>query len=192
MSVEMSPRLQRLLAVGAGFLALLIVALFAVWPMWSAWSEHADQVSLLKRQAMAMRSLADAAPKFEALSKKLAAKPELQQLTYAAPQPTLAIAQLQGQLSQIFGAVQAVVTTSQPMPEERDGSLTKISVQSTIEADIKALTGALHAIDAARPLLHVDKLVIRDPDGEWAVAPQANQPNKLQVELVVSAYMRVP
>ena len=192
MRVELDPHRQRWIALGIAALAVLLLVWFVAWPFYVSSAAHAEQVALLKRQVRAMQSLAEAAPKFDAMSKKLAAKPELQQLTFSAPQPTLAIAQLQGQLSQIFAAAQAVVTTSQPMPEERSGSLTKVTVQSTIEADIKALVAALHAIDGARPLLHVGKIVVRDPDGEWAVTAQPNVPNKLQVELVVSAYMRAP
>ena len=192
MRVELDPHRQSWIALGIAALAVQLLVWFVAWPFYVSSGAHAEQVALLKRQVRAMQSLAEAAPKFDAMSKKLAAKPELQQLTFSAPQPTLAIAQLQGQLSQIFAAAQAVVTTSQPMPEERRGSLTKVTVQSTIEADIKALVAALHAIDGARPLLHVDKIVVRDPDGEWAVTAQPNVPNKLQVELVVSAYMRAP
>lgn len=192
MKVELTPRSQRLIALGAvAVLALLAVWLF-VWPFWTAAALHNDQVAMLKRQVLTMRGLADAAPRFEKLSKQLAANPEIAQLTYAAPQPALAVAQLQGQLGQIFAAAKANVTTSQPLPEARVGSLTKITVQSTVEGEIKAVVEALYAIDTARPLLGVEKLVLRDPDGEWGVNPQAAAPNRLQVDITVSAYMRVP
>lgn len=192
MKFDLSAGLQRIIALAIAGVLVLLTIWFVVVPLWTASSLHAERVAMLKREVLQMRGLANAAPRFEELSKKLAANPDIQQLTYAAPQPTLAIAQLQGQLGQIFGAASAVVTTSQPLPEAREGSLTKISVQSTVEAEIKSVVAALHAIDEARPLLHVDKLVIRDPDGDWAVNPQPNAPNKLQVEVVVSAYMRVP
>ena len=192
MKRDVTPRQQRIIALSAaGMIVVLTLWLFA-WPLWTASSLHAEQVAMLKRQVLTMRSLADAAPRFEEMSKKLAANPEIARLTYAAPQPALAVAQLQGQLSQIFASASAVVTTSQPLPEARVGSLTKIIVQSTVEGEIKAVVAALHAIDAARPLLAVEKLVIRDPDGDWAVNPQPNAPNKLQVDVTVSAYMRVP
>lgn len=193
MTLELTPRLQRIVALGVlGVLVALALWLFA-WPLWAASSLHAEQVGMLKKQVLTMRSLADAAPRFEQLSKKLAANPEIAQLTYAAPQPALAVAQLQGQLSQIFATASgAVVTSSQPLPEVRDGALTKITVQSMVEGELKAVVAALHAIDTARPLLTVEKLVVRDPDGDWGVNPQPNAPNKLQVEIVVSAYMRVP
>ncbi|MCE9524160.1 MAG: type II secretion system protein M [Alphaproteobacteria bacterium] len=192
MKFDLTPPVQRVIALAIVGAILLLVFQGIVRPIWAASSLHAEQIGMLKRQVLTMRGLAEAAPRFEALSKKLAANPDIQQLTFSAPQATLAVAQLQGQLSQIFAAASAVVTTSQPMPDVREGSLTKISVQSTVEAEVKSLVAALHAIDAARPLLHIDKLVIRDPDGEWANAPQTNAPNKLQIELVVSATMRAP
>lgn len=192
MKFDLTPRVQRIAALGAAGIVVLLLAWLFVWPFWTAAALHAEQVAMLKRQVLTMRGLADAAPRFEQLSKKLAANPEIAQLTYAAPQPALAVAQLQGQLSQIFAAASAAVTTSQPLPEARVGALTKITVQSTVEAEIKSVVAALHAIDAARPLLTVEKLVLRDPDGEWGVSPQASAPNRLQVDVTVSAYMRAP
>lgn len=192
MKLDLTPRRQRTVALSVVGLIVLLVALLFIWPFWTASSLHAEQVAMLKRQVLTMRGLAGAAPRFEQLSKKLAANPEIAQLTYAAPQPALAVAQLQGQLSQIFATANATVTTSQPLPEARVGALTKITVQSTVEAEIKSVVAALHAIDAARPLLTVEKLVLRDPDGEWGVSAQPNAPNKLQVDVTVSAYMRVP
>lgn len=192
MKLDLTPERQRILAIAIlaaiGLLVLDVVA----WPLWTAWSLHAEQIAMMKRQVATMERLADAAPRFEAVAKKVAANPEAQVLTFAAPQPTLAVAQLQGQLSQLIAVAPGVVMSSQTLPETRDGALTKISVQTMVEADIKALVKILHAIDAARPLLTLDKLVVRDPDGEWAVAPQANAPNKLQIEIVTSAYMRAP
>lgn len=192
MTLELSPPRQRVLALAIlGVLAVLLVGLVA-WPMWQSWSAHAERIAILQRQTAAMEDLAAAAPRFEAAAKKLAANPDAQQLTFQAPQATLAVAQLQGQLSQLAASAPATVTSSQDLPETREGALTKITVQTMLETDVKALVKILHGIDAARPLLKVEKLVVRDPDGEWAVAPQAALPNKLQVEIVVSAYMRAP
>lgn len=192
MKFTLSPAVQR-----AGAISLaMVVALLLIWliaaPIWAASSLHAEQVDMLKRQVRSMQSLVDVAPKYEALAKRLAADPQAQLLTFAAPQATLAIAQLQGQISQIMTAAGATVTTSQSLPESAEGALVKVTVQTTLEAEVKSLLAAFHAIGAARPLLRVEKLTIRDPDGEWTNAPQANAPNKLQVDLTISAYMRRP
>jgi type II secretory pathway component PulM len=192
MKLVLSPRLQRILAIGILLLILVLAFNLLAWPLWTSWSEHAERIDMLKRQAAVMEALAAAAPRYEAAAKKLAANPDAKLLTYAAPQATLAVAQLQSQLSQLITSASAVVASSQVLPEARVRSLTKISVQTMVEGEVKAVMKALHGIEGARPLLKIDKLVIRDPDGEWAVAPQANAPNKLQVEIVVSAYMRAP
>lgn len=192
MKFELSPLRQRWLAAGILGAIVLAAALFVLWPMWTAWALHAERVDMLKRQARTMEGLAEAAPRLEAAAKKLGDNPDARLLTFAAPQPTLAVAQLQSQIGQLMSSVSATVMSSQVLPEARDGALTKISVQTMIEADVKALIKALHGVEGARPLLRVEKLVVRDPDGDWNVAPQTNAPNKLQVEIVISAFARAP
>lgn len=192
MKIELAPQQQRWIAIGLLAALILMVVVFVLVPVWSSWALHSDRVGMLRRQASTMEGLADAAPRYEAVSKKLAANADTQLLTFAAPQATLAVAQLQGQLSQLITSTSAVVTSSQTLPEAREDALTKITVQTMLETDVKGLISVLHGVDAARPLLKVEKLVIRDPDGDWSVAPQVTGPNKLQVELIVSAYMRAP
>lgn len=196
MTLELAPHIQRLIALGILGLLLSGLALFAAIPAWNASAAHAGQVDLLRRQVLRMKGMAEATPQFEKLLKQVGNNPDIQQITIAATQPSLAVAQLQGKLGQIFSAASATVSQSQSLPEAKEGALTKVSVQANIEADIKALTAALHAIDEARPLLTIEKLTIRDPDGEFASLPNSgvptNVPNKLQAEMVISAYARAP
>jgi hypothetical protein len=66
-------------------------------------------------------------------------------------------------------------------------------VQATLEVEIGPLVDALHAIAAARPLLRVEKLIVHEPDAAMIGAgAEPNIPNKLQAEIVVSAFMRQP
>lgn len=192
MMLELLPWRQRVAAVTILALLMLVMLFFLVLPLWASSSMHGERIDKLKRQVMAMTALADAAPRFEIEARKLAANPEIQGLTYSAPQSALAIAQLQGHLSQMFVNTSSSVTSSQVLPEALEGALVKIAVQMTVEADVKGLVNALYVIDKARPLLTVEKLVIRDPDGDWAMTTPLAQPNRLQVEIVVSAYMRAP
>ena len=192
MMVTLSPLKQRALAIGLAVLLAAVVFMLVVAPVWSASAMRAEQVAILKRQAQTMQSLAEAAPKFEALSKRLAADPGAQSLIFTAPQAALAVAQLQEQLTQVFQNAGATVMTSQPLPDTAEGALVKIKIQTTLDVEMKSVVAALHAIGAARPLLKVEKLAIRDPDGEWANTAQTSAPNRLQVEMIISAYMRRP
>ena len=192
MTLEISTRNQRLIAIGIALLLALLATFWIVLPLWEYSSLQAQRVSMLKRQVQTMQRLVDAKPRIEAEIKALSANPEIQNLTYSADQPALAVAQLQGQLNQIFSGVSASVTSSQVLPESPEGSLIKVSLQMTIEANIKGVVGALHAIGSARPLLTIEKLSLRDPDGDWALTGQARQVNTLLVDITVSAYMRAP
>ena len=192
MTLEISTRNQRLIAIGIALLLALLATFWIVLPLWESSSLQAQRVSMLKRQVQTMQRLVDAKPRIEAEIKALSANPEIQNLTYSADQPALAVAQLQGQLNQIFSGVSASVTSSQVLPESPEGSLIKVSLQMTIEANIKGVVGALHAIGSARPLLTIEKLSLRDPDGDWALTGQARQVNTLLVDITVSAYMRAP
>jgi general secretion pathway protein M len=192
MMLDVSPQRQRFLALTILLAVVILVLFWIVLPLWDASSLHAERVGMLKRQAVAMEGLAGAAPKFEAEAKRLSANPAIQVLTFTDVQPALAVAQLQGQLSQMFASAPAAVTSSQVLPDTREGALTKVALQMTVEADMKALVKAMHAIAVARPLLKVEKLIMRDPDGDWAAIQTNAVPNKLQIEIVVSAYMRAP
>jgi len=111
---------------------------------------------------------------------------------YTAEQPAVAVAQLQGQLGQIFGQAPASVTSSQVIAESREGALTKVGLQMAVLANTKALVKALHEIAVARPLMKIEKIAIRDPDGNWGLTVQGKKEGQLQVDITVSAYMRAP
>jgi hypothetical protein len=65
-------------------------------------------------------------------------------------------------------------------------------MQMAAETDMRGLVKAVHAIGTARPLLEIDRIAVRDPDGVFAMKPESVLSNRLQVELVVSARMRAP
>jgi general secretion pathway protein M len=188
--LRLSPRLSRVLAVSLAAGVALIVAVTVVMPLFFSGSEQAEQLVLLRRQVQIMEGMISAAPQYEAVMKRLAANPQIQSFVFATPQASLAIAQLQSQVNQLIAKAGGNVTTSQALPEAAAKALTKISVSAAFEGDIKAVTAVFHDLDSARPLLFVTKLSIRDPDGEWAAPSAATSPNKLQVEIVVTSYMR--
>lgn len=192
MKLAISPFRQRLIALGLLGLALLVVLNWLVLPLWETASLHAERVSVLRRQVLTMQGLVEARPRLEAGIAALDANDDVRNLTIAADGGAVAGAQLQGQLTQIFAAAPAVVTSAQVLPEERVGALTRISLQINAQADTRALVKVLHDIGSARPLLRVDRLVLRDPDGVFAVKPEAVLANTLQVEITVSALMRAP
>jgi general secretion pathway protein M len=192
MKLVLSPQRQRWMALLMLALAAVLMVVMVLWPAWEAAQLHGQRVALLRRQVLAMEGLVEARPSLEAAVAKLGANAELQALTIAADSAAIGGAQLQGQLTQILTAAPASVTSAQLLPEEKAGGLTRIRMQMAAETDMRGLVKAVHAIGTARPLLEIDRIAVRDPDGVFAMKPESVLSNRLQVELVVSARMRAP
>jgi general secretion pathway protein M len=192
MKLVLSPQRQRWMALLMLALAAVLVVVMVLWPAWEAAQLHGQRVALLRRQVLAMEGLVEARPSLEAAVAKLGANAELQALTIAADSAAIGGAQLQGQLTQILTAAPASVTSAQLLPEEKAGGLTRVRMQMAAETDMRGLVKAVHAIGTARPLLEIDRIAVRDPDGVFAMKPESVLSNRLQVELVVSARMRAP
>jgi Type II secretion system (T2SS), protein M subtype b len=192
MKLRLTPLMSRVLAISLTAAAAGLCYQVLLAPFVAEAALQSDQLALLKRQSNKLESIAAAAPRYEAIMKRLAANPELSKLSFQAPQASIAVAQLQSQFGQLVSSAGATILSSQAMPEVAEQGLTKISVGVTFQAEIKSLMKVLDGLDRARPLHFLEKLNIRDPDGEWAGQAQPGKPegNKLQVELVVTAYMR--
>jgi hypothetical protein len=193
MMLTFSPNAQRGIAIGLAALVLAVFALAIVWPLWSSFELQSERVGMLRRQAQTLEGLVAAAPRYQAVANSLAANGDSRSLVFVAAQPTLAVAELQGKLSGILSKAGVAVTASQALPEQETDGLVKLTVQATLEVEIGPLVDALHAIAAARPLLRVEKLIVHEPDAAMIGAgAEPNIPNKLQAEIVVSAFMRQP
>ena len=193
MILTFSPMAQRGIALGLAALALAVFVFAVVWPLWSSYELQSERVGMLRRQAQTLEGLVAAAPRYQAVAHARAANGDSRSLVFVVAQPTLAVAELQGKLSSILGKAGVTVTASQALPEQETDGLVKLAVQATLEVEIGPLVDALHAIAAARPLLRVEKLIVHEPDAAMiGAAPEPNVPNKLQAEIVVSAFMRQP
>jgi general secretion pathway protein M len=192
MKLVLSPQRQRLLALAMLAVVALLAFQLVLWPLWEAAQLHGQRVALLRRQVQAMEALVEARPAFEAAAAKLGANAELQALTLSGESAAIGGAQLQGQLTQILTAAPASVTSAQLLPEEKAGALTLVRMQMAAETDMRGLVKALHEIGGARPLLAVDRIAVRDPDGVFAMKPEAVLSNRLTVEMVVATHMRAP
>lgn len=192
MKLVLSAQRQRVLALVLLAGVLLLALQLVIWPFWEAAQLHGQRVALLRRQVLVMEGLVEARPAFEAAVAKLAGNAELQALTLSGDSAAIGGAQLQGQLTQILTAAPASVTSAQLLAEETAGGLALVRMQMAAETDMRGLVSALHAIGGARPLLAIDRIAVRDPDGVFAMKPEKVLSNRLAVEMVVSARMRAP
>jgi hypothetical protein len=193
MRVTLSPLHQRWLAGALLAAVLALAAIFVVGPVWGSIVRHEERVAMLREQASRLEALANARPRLEAALREASSNKDLQNLTFASVDASVGAADLQATLNRIVSAAGGVVMSGQAVTDRAGAAPSEVAVQAVIEADIAALVQSLHTIGASRPLLKVEKLTIKEPDGEWtAVGPQPNVPNKLIVEMVVSAFTRRP
>ena len=189
MKLVLSPFRQRALALSLALAAGGAAVALAVHPLWQSASLHAERVGMLRAQAVRLEALAAAAPKFDDLARQAAMNPDVAGLTIASVEPGVGVAELQTSLNDIFGAAGATVMSGEGLT--RTGNA--VAVQTTLETDIASLVRALHGVASARPLMKIEQLSIREPDGEWtAPAGTVSVPNKLIAVIVVSAWTRAP
>lgn len=195
MTLVLTPNTQRLVAVALAALAIVLVLFVVVMPLWSASALNNERVAMLRRQAQTLEGLVAVAPQYEAIAKTLNASADSRSLVIVAAQPSLGVAELQSKLTGVLNLAGIRVTASQSLGEQHVDGLVKIAVHAAIETEIGPLVDALHDIAGTRPLLSVERLVLREPDADLigaAGAVEPNIPNKLLAEIVVSAFVRKP
>ena len=190
MRLVLSPIQQRWLAIALALFATLVAVLLVVLPVWRGLTSHSEQISMLRVQAAKLHALAEARPRLEDASRAMAADQAVQSLAFSAVQPSEGGAKLQTMLNEIFASAGATVTSGQAL-EDGAAAPSRIAVRAVLETDIASLVRALQAIGAARPLLTIEKMSVKEPDGEFtAIGPQPQVANKLIVDIVVSARLR--
>jgi hypothetical protein len=78
--------------------------------------------------------------------------------------PELLAAQLQRMIESAATRTGAAVTSSRTVPTQLQQSLDRISLDIDVAAALPALQNLLHAIEAARPPIFVDRLTVQRPE----------------------------
>ena len=190
MKLTLSAAWQRAIAIALFVTAIGIFLFLVVLPFWQGVTLHEQRIAMLREQAAKLEALAAATPEFEKAAQAIVADPRMDALAFAGTQPGVGEADLQSTLNRIFSSAGATVMSGQAVPVEGGN---RIAVQTTVEANIATLVRALHAIGTARPILRIETLAIKEPDGEWTNPSAARGvANKLIVDLTVSAQMQRP
>jgi hypothetical protein len=186
-AVSISPAQRRGLAI-AFTLVPVALMLLAVMPAVANYLDHRDRMAVLARQLVSYRAAIDGAPVERAAVARLRGSRALNDLVVPGANAAQAAATLQSRISELAASAGANVVQSSSQVLAADGALVELSTRLVLEADITQASRLLYALETARPLLVVRRCVIRDADGEFQNA--AAGPNRLQVELDISGYMR--
>ncbi|CAA7621446.1 type II secretion system protein GspM [Magnetospirillum sp. UT-4] len=153
----------------AAALALAVVA--AALPLavgaalLSAWRDGEARLAATEATARRLETAAAAAPELAEQREALAARRRAGGLLLPGGSEALAAAALQNTLKAAVAEAGGSLISTQALPAASTGGLTRIAVRARLGADLAALRAVLHAIDAARPPLTVDRLEVRAPAG---------------------------
>lgn len=166
----------------------LVLMVLALLPTLSAYMAYRDNVAVLSRSVITYEAAIVQEHGDRAALARLKMGFPLDNVLFAAGQPSLAADALQSRVIQIAVSAHAKVLQSSARIERRQGSLMPVAASVSLEGDIAALTRVLVAIEDAKPLIFVRRCIIRDPDGEQDSA-DANGPNLLRLELDVAGFV---
>ncbi len=183
--MTISPRERRFLMVGGAALVAFLAINYLVAPAISSQmqvrAEYREKLRALERYQLVVegkrryeRKFADADQLFSQLQRRLLPGEKL----------TLTAAELQAMLHKMAGeAGVTIVSESIPSPKKAEG-FTQVSVELSLNSDLKKLRDFLYKIETSQKLLTVPKLVVN------ASFPRPGF--ELQVAVVVSGYTTAP
>jgi len=184
--LTLTPLHQRLVALALALIPL-VAALFWVSSLVSDVTDHHERLGLLKLERANYAALIDNAPEWKRDIDAFRAASAGAQLFYAGNASAAAGPQAETALANIVSSNGGTILhTSLDAARPGDGpSVLRASV--AFEASIADLTKILHAVEAARPLLFPQALMVRRPEH---AARQG--PTKLDVALSVSGFAKSP
>jgi hypothetical protein len=187
MNITLSPAIRRTLA-----LAILAALIGVVWsgavrPLIGLGADRRADIAELSARLAHLEAIAARGPELarrvHAREQELAAAGGLWRATSA----TAVAAAVQDQVQQAVGAGGGRIDSSSAAHEAVEHGLRRITVHFSGEGTLDTVTGALAAIETARPALFADRVTIAAPDGAAADGPPV-----LRFDLDVSGYLAGP
>jgi len=155
-------RSGKVLALAIAALAIGAFYLVAVAPALAFYDANAiklqDRQEMIARFEAAKRDL----PALRAEAEKLRRQPGGASMLFASATDAVAAADVQSMLKDLVEAGDGKLASTQTLPAETRGALRRVGVRISFSGDLMLVTGVLVGIDAARPVLSVGGLELRN------------------------------
>jgi general secretion pathway protein M len=189
LSPQLSPALQRLLAV-----ALLLAAISLFWSFLiaPALDDYAAAQATIERLTAALERSRAGERDIAGLEAELSRLRERQKSIGGALQDeneSIAAARLQNRLKSVIDAVKGELRSTQVLPVRDEGNFRRITVRGQISLDLPALQRVIYELEAALPYVFLDNVEIRSRFALRRREPVKDDP-VLDVRLDLSGYMR--
>ncbi|WP_417361781.1 type II secretion system protein GspM [Gallaecimonas pentaromativorans] len=158
--MTLQSRAQPLLALLVLALGLLLLWLLLVAPLYGYFSARLEQLSTQQDMLARYQRLGQRIPELEQQLAILKRQRPAENLYLQAPTPALAAARLQQRLNQLVGQVGGQLVSTQIVNGDTDSPLPKVVLAVRMRAETPELARLLYELEANRPLLFVDDLVV--------------------------------
>jgi hypothetical protein len=185
MSTELSPRLQRILALGLLMAALLLAWSLVVDPLLTFVSTRGDDREAQLRALARDNALMAKDPKIKEALAAAIASPRWARL-YDSDKPDKAVLQMETEIKDLI-ATPNNPTSIIAVPPMSKGLLTRIAVKVSLNMPIDQFGQFLSRLQAHSKLLQIDALTVQSPEYQ---AANTNPPLSIQAE--IAGYLLTP
>lgn len=186
---QMQPRERRMVAVGLLLAVIIVFLMLVVMPAFQWFSQARDSVADTSFRLERLQAAAAQLPQLRAEVRALESALDRQDLTQRESSESLASAALQQRVSAIIEAHGGNTQSTRVQSAVEVDGLQRIGLRIQMQAETSALAEILAALEAARPLLFVDRISVsaqREADRQRRYAYHG----LTEVNLEVSAYWR--
>lgn len=164
MSLDFTPRIRRVIAIGLLLLALLVTTAFVLVPLYQHALASVEQLKDTEFERQRLRALATAPAGDLTLLRQR--RQRLADAVLVAPDPSQAITQLQAQLTSLFDGNGLTVSATRAAPQTSVEALSLVALSLDVMGSERAWLDTLEALEKARPYLLVRRLDITAPQTE--------------------------
>lgn len=188
MTIELTPRQQRLAAIVLALIPLLLVVGLAV-AMASSWLAHHGRMAELKRERTVYERELGEAPQLRAAAATLRRQGASGAYFHSDGLASDAAAKMKSQIAAIVSQDGGTIRRNDVrLAAAGEGAPTELHAELAFLADIKSLARILFHLRRARPLVLVTQLSAHSNAASAALV----EPNRLLVELAATAFVSPP
>jgi type II secretion system (T2SS) protein M len=185
MTPELSPRLQRILAVGLLAATLLLAWGLIVDPLLTFVTSRRDERGAQLRALVRDHAILVKDPQIKEALATVTASPRWARL-YDGDKPDKAVLQMESELKELI-ATPNNPTSITAVPAASKGLLTRIAVKVTLNMPIDQFGAFLSRLQAHSKLLQIDALTVQAPDYQ-----SANTNPALAIQAEIAGYLLTP
>jgi len=183
---QLSAKQQRYLAIELlALLVLLILWLFIV-PLWINTSEKIEQVEELRFRLTKYQQAIQNGPALTIEKNNLDGELREADLYYSGMAPGVAAATIQTTIREMVNTVEGNLISTRILAEKKSENFTKISISVALNSGDAVLQELLYQLEASRPLLLVEKVVINSTRRPNIIKPQTTP---LRITLEIAGFL---